>query len=199
MKNQMYLPYILGFGFFGILGVSYLIYAAFTPKDGFHENGKFDDDTEGSNPNGTKVFQSEVTYKQSKITMKNFDISEFDSPDSKGSGVNMKISTLKMVDTARDYAGIPFRVNSGYRTDSHNKKVGGVSDSSHKLGNAVDIHAPTRAIQKKIIDACFKAGFRRFGIYGTFVHVDNDATKTNSTCWVKSGGDASLNPLKNQA
>lgn len=193
------LPYILSFAATGVLAIAYLIYAKLNPKDGVHENGIFDDDTEGSKPSSNSgnnpTLLSDLPYRQNRFLMKHFKIHEFDSPDEPGSGDNMHTSTLRMIDQARELAGFSFRVNSGYRTVKHNVNVGGVKGSSHTKGYAIDIHAPTKDIQKKVIAACFKAGFRRFGLYGTFIHVDNDPTKKEQTCWVKSGGDASLNPL----
>lgn len=45
-------------------------------------------------------------------------------------------------------AGVNFRINSGFRCESHNKKIGGAEKSKHKLGNAVDI-AYTQKIKEK--------------------------------------------------
>jgi hypothetical protein len=118
------------------------------------------------------------------MTLKYFDLSEFDSPDKKGSGEEMKSSTLLMLDRARAHANIPFTINSGYRTPSHNKKVGGVADSSHVKGYAVDISAKTGREKYIIVDSLIKAGFTRIGIAKTFVHADNDPTKAQNTIWI---------------
>ena len=50
---------------------------------------------------------------------------EFDSPDIKESGALMDADFLKKLNLARHKAAIPFKINSGYRTKAHNKKVGG--------------------------------------------------------------------------
>ena len=60
-----------------------------------------------------------------------FELSEFDSPDEVGSGVNMDTQFLDMINDARQYANVPFVITSGYRTKDHNKKVGGSTTSSH--------------------------------------------------------------------
>ena len=116
--------------------------------------------------------------------MKYFKISEFDSKDEPGSGSKMQPSTLAMIDAARGFAGIPFTVNSGYRSPNHNASVGGSKTSSHMGGWAVDIavNSNTKAI---IISACKRAGFVRMGVGKTFVHVDNDPTKPAAN-WVYS-------------
>ena len=74
---------------------------------------------------------------------KHFSYSEFDSPDLPGSGkTKMSTEFIHKLDRIRERAGFPFIITSGYRTDSHNAAVGGVSNSSHKKGLAVDISAP---------------------------------------------------------
>ena len=112
--------------------------------------------------------------------MKYFKLSEFDSPDSKGSGKNMCSEFLEMIDKARDIAGIPFKINSGYRTKEWNKHVGGRIGSSHLKGCATDVHCNYSGDRIKIVSALIQAGFRRLGIANTFVHVDCDKDKDNA-------------------
>ena len=123
-----------------------------------------------------------------------FDSEEFDSPDEIGSGKKMQHSTLLMLCQARKIANVPFKINSGYRTVSHNKKVGGVTNSSHIKGYAVDISTPSGKNQIAIIKALRKAGFKRFGVYNNFVHTDNDPTKTQFVAWGSKSED--INPFK---
>jgi len=122
------------------------------------------------------------------MQLKHFTLSEFDSDDEDGSGVGtgarMQPSTLAMLDNAREIAGVPFKINSGFRTVAHNRAVGGVANSSHIGGWAADI-ATTPATQTRILAAVRKAGFRRIGIYRTFIHVDNDPTKPSPAEWIK--------------
>ena len=74
--------------------------------------------------------------------MKYFEISEFDSPDEVGSSKIMDAGFLEQIDLAREYAQIPFKINSGVRTPSHNAYVGGsmpnpekgIKGSSHLYG-----------------------------------------------------------------
>ena len=116
--------------------------------------------------------------------LRNFDISEFDSPDQKGSGSLMQMSTLEMMDRARSLAGVPFQVNSGYRTPQHNLQVGGSATSSHLKGYAADI-AVTPLTKSRILRGLIGAGFKRIGIASTFIHADNDPDKNAST-WLYS-------------
>ena len=115
--------------------------------------------------------------------MRYFKISEFDSPDVKESGDRMNKATLSMLDECRDIAGIPFVINSGFRTIEHNKKVGGVKGSSHTKGYAVDIRCNNSQDRYKIIKAAIKAGFNRIGVSGNFIHLDNDPEKVNNVIW----------------
>jgi len=115
--------------------------------------------------------------------MKYFKLSEFDSPDLKGSGSEMKQSTLNMLDDTRELAGVPFYVTSGYRTKKHNKNVGGVEGSSHTKGYAVDIRCKKSSDRYKIIYAALKVGFNRIGVSGSFIHLDNDPNKPVNVIW----------------
>lgn len=116
--------------------------------------------------------------------MKYFKLSEFDSPDEPGSGNRMQETTLRMLDDARSIAGIPFRINSGFRSKSHNAYIGGSKYSSHCYGYAVDIHCTDSRSRSILIDSLRKAGFNRFGIGDTFVHVDNDPEKDANVIWL---------------
>ena len=115
--------------------------------------------------------------------MKYFKLSEFDSPDLPGSGTEMNEEFLHMLDAARKIYGKPMRVNSGYRTGSHNKKVGGVSSSSHLKGLAADISCKSSNDRFNMIQAFLKAGFKRIGVAGSFIHVDNDKNKSQNVMW----------------
>lgn len=122
-----------------------------------------------------------LLYERKRI-MKFFNIKEFDSPDKPGSGSMMKASTLAMLDKARSIAGIPFKIESGYRTVEHNKEVGGVANSAHTRGYAADI-VTTPGTRDKIIKALVQAGFKRIGIGTNFVHADNDPSLPQNTAW----------------
>ena len=117
------------------------------------------------------------------MTLKHFTFDEFDSPDLPGSGQKMDREFLQMLDKARTIAGVSFRINSGYRTKSHNAKVGGVPASSHLKGCACDISAPTSRERYHIVRGLMAAGFNRIGIGATFVHVDNDEAKSGDVIW----------------
>jgi hypothetical protein len=51
---------------------------------------------------------------------------------------NMK-RLCQWLEVLRERAGTPIRINSGYRSPQLNKKIGGVANSNHLTGCAVDI------------------------------------------------------------
>ena len=117
--------------------------------------------------------------------LKWFTLEEFSSPDEVGSGEMMEEEFLERLDLARDIAGFPFIINSGFRSIAHNKKVGGVKNSSHLLGWAADLHCGSGKRRFLMIEALLDAGFTRLGISGkgNFIHVDCDPEKPQMTIW----------------
>ena len=81
------------------------------------------------------------------------------------------------LEVIRSKIGEPLRVLSGYRTKTHNKKIGGKNQSKHILGQAADLtcknHTPNelhRIILDLIKDKKIKQG--GVGLYKGFVHFD---------------------------
>tara|TARA_S200002703_G_C3671316_1_gene206106 strand:+ start:206 stop:556 length:351 start_codon:yes stop_codon:yes gene_type:complete len=112
--------------------------------------------------------------------MNYFTLDEFDCPSLPNSGKNMDSSFLAKLEQARENAGIPFKITSGYRTKEHNAEVGGVPNSSHLIGVAADIAVSGGADRYIILSALIKAGFKRIGVAKTFIHCDTDDSKSNS-------------------
>lgn len=83
------------------------------------------------------------------------------------------------LDRARELAGVPFVIVSGYRCPEHNRAVGSTSDN-HTKGVAADIacdHGPVRLL---VVSALLDAGFRRLGIGRKFIHVDANGSRVDS-------------------
>ena len=115
--------------------------------------------------------------------MKYFNYDEFDSPDELGSGKHMDQDLLDMIDRARALYGKPIVVNSGFRTKDHNKKVGGVSSSSHLKGLAIDVACVRSKDRFEMLTALLEVGFNRIGVASTFIHVDVDKNKSQNVIW----------------
>lgn len=109
-----------------------------------------------------------------------FDLREFDSPDNPGSGKNMQVEFITRLSEARRLAGVPFKINSGFRTQARNMLVGGSPGSSHLGGWASDIACRDGLSRQKILTALIQAGFKRIGIAATFIHADCDPSKKPS-------------------
>ena len=78
---------------------------------------------------------------------------------------------LDRLDRLRSRYGRPLRVLSAYRSPSHNALVGGAPLSRHKEADACDLSIVGE--DKAVIDRlAHEVGFRGFGYYNTFIHVD---------------------------
>lgn len=116
--------------------------------------------------------------------MRYFTLDEFDSPDLPGSGAQMQPEFLAKLDEARHIAGVPFRINSGVRSEAWNQRVNGSKGSSHLTGWAADIQATTSNRRYLVLSALIRVGFRRIGIADTFIHVDMDPDKPQNISWL---------------
>ena len=123
------------------------------------------------------------------LNLKYFKIEEFASPDDPKSGSKMDAKFLEKLDYARQNAGVPFKINSGYRTIEWNAKIGGRVGvgklmSSHCKGLAADIHCNNSRNRGLIINALISEGIRRIGIAKTFIHCDVDKDKDQDVIWL---------------
>jgi zinc D-Ala-D-Ala carboxypeptidase len=89
------------------------------------------------------------------------------------------------LDKAREIAGTPFVITSGYRCTGHNAQVGGAPTSSHLIGLAADI-ATGGSFERRfrILFGLLGAGFNRIGIANGFIHADIDRTKAQGVVWL---------------
>lgn len=95
----------------------------------------------------------------------------------------LKPELWSLLDTLRGNYGYPIIIASGLRDKDHNKDVGGVDNSSHLSGLAVDINIPDTAKRFKLVVEALKLGFRRIGIGKNFVHLDIDKSKVQDVMW----------------
>ena len=90
---------------------------------------------------------------------------------------------VAMLDEAREAAGVPIVITSGYRTPDQNASAGGVQDSAHTSGLAVDIRCPNDQYGKQVAFGLGQAGFQRAGFYDKHIHVDIDLSKPFPARW----------------
>ena len=127
------------------------------------------------------IWKKSVKKIEEQMALKYFKLSEFD--DAPGTGKNMKKDFLTKLDKAREIADVPFKITSGYRSKETNKRVGGVSTSSHLKGLAADISCKDSGTRQKIVNGLIQAGFTRIGIADSFIHCDTDQDK-NDAIWL---------------
>lgn len=90
-----------------------------------------------------------------------------------------------LLDLARDIAGIPFVITSGYRTKEKNLKVGGVEDSAHLSGKAADLRCRNSVERFIMVDSLLAAGFKRIGFGAGHIHVDIDDEKPQNVMFIE--------------
>lgn len=104
-----------------------------------------------------------------KLT-ENFRLIEFQCPCCHTVLLNpLLVAKLQML---RDGVKQAIIINSGYRCAEHNKKVGGVLNSLHRIGQAADVRVPL-AEQDKFCELALEHGFAKAIPYGArgFVHL----------------------------
>lgn len=68
----------------------------------------------------------------------------------------------------------PIAINSYYRSPEHNRAVGGAEASYHLLGKAADTPTLNGSLEgrMKLCHLATLSGFKGFGLYGSFTHID---------------------------
>ena len=116
-----------------------------------------------------------------------FKFEEFDQPGMPGSGKEfMDIRLIMILDNMRHRSQLPYKINSGYRSQEYNDTLKNSSkNSSHIKGKAVDISAPDSKTRYSIIEAALHFGIQRIGIGASFIHIDiDDKDKPAEVCWI---------------
>jgi uncharacterized protein YcbK (DUF882 family) len=121
---------------------------------------------------------------------KYFKIEEFDCPSGDAPASEfINVDFIKKLNSARHTAGVPFKINSGVRSPEHNESIGGKDKSSHLSTTeggacAADISATDSVQRFKILKSLIEHKFNRIGIAKTFIHVDDDKTKSGGVIWL---------------
>jgi len=114
--------------------------------------------------------------------IKHFKPEEFACPCCGVSAVRKEL--VVKLDQLRDIVGFPLIITSGYRCPKHNAEIGGVPDSAHTKGLAVDISISTSPKRYRVIRAAITLGFKRIGIAKNFIHLDIDKEKKQEVLWL---------------
>ena len=103
---------------------------------------------------------------------KNFTVKEFACSDGTDT-VFISLALVNLLQKIRDHFDKAVIINSAYRTEAHNKSIGGATYSQHKYGLAADIHI--NGVTPKEIAAYIETllpSSGGIGIYKNFCHVD---------------------------
>ncbi len=111
---------------------------------------------------------------------KDFNLMEFHCKDGTAVPNEMGVGLIELVQNLqilRNYLGVPLHIMSGFRSKSHNAKVGGADSSQHLVAKAADITCKSKTpIQvKNAILHLIKEGKMKnggLGTYKTFIHYD---------------------------
>jgi uncharacterized protein YcbK (DUF882 family) len=121
-------------------------------------------------PDGSASWYSLHLHGASHRLSANFTLVEFACHD--GSDIVLVhpwlVDGLELI---RRHFGKPVHVNSGYRTRSYNKRIGGATNSRHCLGLAADIDI-REVSPSEVADFAESMDFGGVGRYNTFTHVD---------------------------
>ena len=83
----------------------------------------------------------------------------------------MDADLLETIVRIREQIDFPLVINSAYRCATWNASVGGVSNSLHKQGKALDIALKDGAQRHEFVELALKYGLTVI-VYPTFIHVD---------------------------
>ena len=111
---------------------------------------------------------------------KNFNLSEFDCKDGTEMPSELLANVLELAENLqvlRDFVGVPIKINSSYRSLSHNANIGGSKSSQHLFAKAADIVIESKSPEQvaNIIKALISEGKMKQGgsrAYNTFTHYD---------------------------
>ncbi|MCH9664311.1 MAG: DUF882 domain-containing protein [Gammaproteobacteria bacterium] len=89
----------------------------------------------------------------------------------------MDYTLIAALENMREEYGKPMKINSAYRTRQHNTNVGGVSNSQHRKGRAVDVHIDNQEDGDRLEELAHKYLIGGVGRYNSFIHIDSRGTK----------------------
>jgi uncharacterized protein YcbK (DUF882 family) len=85
----------------------------------------------------------------------------------------MNEKLVRIADKVRKHFGAPITISSGLRCATHNANVGGVSNSRHKLGKAMDFCVRSKTSAQVLAYVQKLPGIRyAYAIDGSYVHMD---------------------------
>lgn len=107
---------------------------------------------------------------------RNFSVDEFASKDGKDEDARMCQDFMNSLQALRDELDHPMIITSAIRSHSHNKAVGGATNSMHLsrpcLACDIAVINWSAAIKHRFIGLAISHGFNGIGISKNFIHID---------------------------
>lgn len=117
------------------------------------------------------------------MNLKYFNDKEFKRATPACSLSDMNEDFMHRLDEAREFAKIPFVINSAFRSVDYEIEKGRTGTSQHCKGLAVDLRCRTNAERFRIVASLLALGFRRIGIGTNFIHVDDGYPNSEPIIW----------------
>lgn len=111
-----------------------------------------------------------------KQISKNFKVKEFRCKDGSDKILVDTDFVREMLQAIREHFDTPVTINSAYRTENYNKKVGGAKSSYHLKGQAFDIVVKNKT-PGEVARYAQQLGIKGIIQYNGFVHIDSRKTK----------------------
>ncbi len=102
---------------------------------------------------------------------------------------NIQFTAEQMEKVREVLGGYPIRVNSWYRNEQVNRLVGGVPDSAHRRGYAVDFTCAGFGDVTAVCKAIAASGLQYDQLiweYGSWVHISFSPRMRRQNLWIKS-------------
>lgn len=94
-------------------------------------------------------------------------------------------ASLDKLDLLRERLGYPLYATSAFRSDLHNRRVGGAKKSEHLKAKAFDIQMHNVPDRAEFEDEARAVGFTGFGFYPqyNFIHIDTGRAREWGRRW----------------
>lgn len=96
----------------------------------------------------------------------------------------MDLLLIALLESLREKMGRPLTITSGGRCEYHNHAVGGVPNSAHTRGTAVDVAVYGGEDRWKLVKVALSTGIPGVGIAHGFVHLDVDEILPRPALWL---------------
>jgi len=97
--------------------------------------------------------------------------------------VKIESRLIETLENLRQYLKVPVVITSAYRCPKHNQEIGGVPNSAHTRGYAVDIRVLDSRTRFYVVRWLLDRGINRIGIGRDFIHFDLDPEKPKNVIW----------------